>query len=155
MNLKCGECGEDGALRVRENPEDLKGPVLDLCVTCWRHGRGVKFGVARERQPARLRQILDAVDLSAFPVGVRFEALACQNGCCTSVAVSLLVRDRDNPAVWTTISSKGSVSPDISARELHRQMVKAIKSGLDHELREQFVVDGERPFDPHTKSLMP
>lgn len=150
MERKCEECGGEGAMPMRVDPG--KGPaskVVDTCVACWRLGRGVPFGTPLKRQPARLRGLLDKVDVSMFPVGIRFESLTCKNGCCGSVVVSLLGRDRDMPEVWTTVSSQARVDLDIPEDMLYEKLLAGVESGLKHELREQFLVSNRRPFDPH------
>lgn len=118
----------------------------------WAGGRGCDG-----RECSRIAELLRSVDLSGFPVMFEIETLcsshffAAPPGVVAVVYFRMLARDREVRGKITRVETSASIEAgltDLAILELAKGKLLEL---VTHELLEQFIVKGDRVFDPHAE----
>lgn len=109
------------------------------------------------RECDRIRELLKGVDLSGFPVMFEIETLcsahffSSPSDVAAVVYLRMFARDREVPGKVARVEIAVSVKADLTDLAILELVKGKLLELVTHELLEQFIVKGDRVFDPHAE----
>ena len=94
---------------------------------------------------AKYQAIIDRIDVSRFSIPCRFEVVPSGR----QIKFIMKVADRASGAPIEIGTASEVLPSDPVATDVIRIAYQLAKDTILHELAEQFIVDGERTYDPH------
>lgn len=123
------------------------------------------MGPRAEEAAAKVRPIVEKIDLSGFPLKIELEVRVpwLPNEFSVNVVAKLEIKNRETREPCTlsvvrtvyALRAGGEASGELTEEHILAAIRSAVRGVLEHELDECFLFDGKRPFDPHAKEYIP